>query len=403
MYIKFWATWCPSCLGGLEDFKELSNQYKDSEDVAILSMVGTMGYVMLAPNMGSSNKVVLGDDKMNETPPSLPKNPNKNISFDTSNLQDIYFAGGCFWGTEAYLARVPGVYDATVGYANGNTKNPTYEDVCTRNTGHAETVHVLYDPEIISLEKLTEQFFKTINPTSVNRQGNDMGSQYRSGIYYVNETDKDIIASVVQEEQTKYEKAIVTEVLPLENYYLAEEYHQDYLEKNPDGYCHVSFDSLNDHRTEDVTVDPSLYTKPSDDELHKKLSPEEYNVTQNAATERSFTGKFWDNTEVGLYVDVATGEPLFTPTDKFDSGCGWPSFTKPIDDEVIVEESDESFGMTRTEVRSRVGDSHLGHVFEDGPIDKGGLRYCINSASLKFIPYADMEKEGYAEFIKLIK
>ncbi len=334
---------------------------------------------------------------------NLPDNPNLSLKFDKNNLKDIYYAGGCFWGVEAYLARVPGVYDATVGYANGSTEKPTYEEVCRGNTGHAETVHVQYDPKIISLEKLTEQYFKIVHPTSKNKQGNDVGSQYRTGVFYVNAADKDVIDTVVKKEQLKYDKPIVTEVLPLSNYYLAEEYHQDYLKKNPNGYCHISFDSLKDMANDEVNVDPAKYSKPSDEELRKNLTPEEYNVTQKAATEPPFSGKYWDNHERGLYVDAATGEPMFTSTDKFDSGCGWPSFTKPIDDEVITEKTDSSFGMTRTEVRSRVGDSHLGHIFNDGPVDKGGLRYCINSAAIRFIPYDDMEAKGYGEFKKSIK
>ncbi len=376
--------------------------------LSIIVLAGIMGFVILRPNEPKEPQLRQGEETMKEvnnstTKNGLPDNPNEKISFDKSKLQDIYFAGGCFWGTEAYLARIPGVYDATVGYANGNTENPTYKEVCNGNTGHAETVHVQYDPETISLEALTTQFFKIINPTSLNRQGNDIGGQYRSGIYYVNVADKDIITKVVSEEQQKYDKPIVTEVLPLANYYLAEDYHQDYLEKNPNGYCHVSFDSLKDVPPPEVNVDATKYTKPSDEELRKKLTEAEYNVTQNAATEPAFSGKYFDAKDAGLYVDVATGEPLFTSVDKYDSGCGWPSFTKPIDDEVIVEAKDTSFGMVRNEVRSRVGDSHLGHVFNDGPKDKGGLRYCINSASIRFIPYDEMEAEGYGEFMSVIQ
>ena len=334
----------------------------------------------------------------------LPAKAGPDLSISTDNLKDIYFAGGCFWGVESYFSRMPGVYDVTVGYANGNTKNPTYEDVSYRNTGHAETVHVQYAPEMINLKTLTEHFFKIINPISVNKQGNDVGSQYRTGIYYVDEADRETIAAVMGLEQQKYEKPIVTELLPLSNYYLAEEYHQDYLVKNPNGYCHISFDSLSDLlEDQKMVVDPAKYTKPSDEELRKVLTPEQYNVTQLAGTEAAFSGAYWDNHEPGLYVDVVTGEPLFSSADKFDSGCGWPSFTKPIDPDVIVEKVDNSYGMVRTEVRSRVGNSHLGHVFDDGPADKGGLRYCINSVSIRFIPYDDMEKEGYGEFRTLIQ
>ncbi len=394
---------------------------KKSVTLIIIAVAAlAMGLVVFLPSalknggndMDSSNQVPsISAPDMNSNSPTpetsesnsrLPENPNTAIKFDKTKLKDIYYAGGCFWGVEAFLARVPGVYNAEVGYANGNTENPSYEDVCYKNTGHAETVYVQYDPDIISLEKLTEAFFTVINPTSINKQGNDKGAQYRSGIYYTNEADKPIIDAVVTSEQKMYDKPIVTEVLPLSNYYVAEDYHQDYLEKNPNGYCHISFDSLKDIEPE-VNVDPTKYSKPSDDELRKILTTEEYNVTQKSSTELSFSGEFWDNMKPGLYVDIVTGEPLFTSTDKFESACGWPSFTKPVDEEVIVEVVDKTFGMVRTEVRSRVGDSHLGHVFEDGPKDRGGLRYCINSASLRFIPLEDLEKEGYGDFAILIK
>ncbi len=333
----------------------------------------------------------------------LPENPNLKLNFNKDNLKEIYFAGGCFWGVEAYASRIPGVYDVTVGYANGNKDNPTYEEVCTDDTGFAETVHIQYDPSYIDLQTLTSQLFKIINPTSMNKQGNDVGSQYRTGIYYSSSDDLEAITSVVKEEQKKYDKMIVTEVLPLKNYFLAEDYHQDYLEKNPNGYCHISFDSLKDIPMKEVQVDPMKYSKPSDDVLREKLTKEEYNVTQNAATEAAFSGKYWETKDPGIYVDVVTGEPLFLSVDKFESGCGWPSFTKPIIQDVVTEHKDSSFGMTRTEVRSRVGDSHLGHVFTDGPKDKGGLRYCINSVSIKLIPYDEMDEAGYGEYKNLIK
>jgi len=328
---------------------------------------------------------------------------NKQIQ-SAADLRDIYFAGGCFWGVEEYFSRVPGVYDVTVGYANGAKDNPTYEEVCSEETGHAETVHISYDPEAVSLKTLAEQFFKIIDPVSVNRQGNDTGSQYRTGMYYVNDEDKLVLASVMSEVQKKYDRPLAVELTPLQKYYLAEEYHQDYLKKNPGGYCHINFDSLKDIQSaEKGTVDPGRYSKPSDEELKKILTPEEYNITQKAGTERAFSGKFWDYKEPGIYVDVATGEPLFSSADKFDSGCGWPSFTKPIDPAVITEQTDNSLGMQRIEVRSRVGDSHLGHVFDDGPRDKGGLRYCINSVAIRFVPYEEMDKQNYGELKPLVK
>lgn len=325
---------------------------------------------------------------------------------DVANLKDIYFAGGCFWGVEEYFSRIPGVYDVTSGYANGSKADPTYQEVCTGRTGHAETTYVRYDPKIVSLKTLTTQFFKIINPTSRNRQGNDVGSQYRTGVYYADEADKPVIAAVMAEVQKKYSKALAVELLPLAVYYEAEDYHQDYLKKNPGGYCHISFDSLKDvklEEPEDVRVDPGKYSKPAADELKKLLTPAEYDVTQKSGTERAFSGKYWDHDEPGIYVDIVTGEPLFSSADKFYSACGWPSFSKPIDAAVINEREDTSYGMSRTEVRSRVGDSHLGHVFDDGPPERGGLRYCINSVSIRFIPYAEMDEAGYGEFKTMVK
>lgn len=313
--------------------------------------------------------------------------------------REIWLAGGCFWGVEEYFSRVDGVVDTSVGYANGNRENPSYHDI--PYTGHAETVHVVYDEDKIGLSDILKHFFRIIDPTSRNRQGYDVGTQYRSGIYYSEDKDREIIDRAVAEEQQKYKAPIVTEVKRLENYYLAEEYHQDYLKKNPNGYCHVDFSGLK--AVSQPKVDPALYDKPSGEELKKTLTDIQYSVTQENATERPFANEYWDNRKAGIYVDVVTGEPLFLSSDKYDSGCGWPSFTRPIDRAVIREKEDRSHFMIRTEVRSRVGDSHLGHVFNDGPKDKGGLRYCINSASLRFIPVERMEEEGYGEFVSYIK
>ena len=328
----------------------------------------------------------------------FPENPNVDLEFDTENLQDIWLAGGCFWGVEAYMARVYGVYDVTSGYANGNTENPTYEEVIRENTGHAETVHVRYDPERVDLEKLLGHYFMIIDPTLLNQQGNDRGTQYRTGIYYENEADRAVIDKVVIAEKERYDDPIVTEVEALEHYYLAEEYHQDYLEKNPDGYCHVEFDTLEDQETDGDTqslIDPALYPKPSDEELKEKLTDIQYEVTQEDATEPAFSNEYDGFYEPGIYVDITTGEPLFSSADKYDSKTGWPSFTKPIDPDVVTEHEDGPLFTNRTEIRSRAGDSHLGHVFNDGPEDKGGLRYCMNSAALLFIPEAEMEAKGY--------
>ena len=298
------------------------------------------------------------------------------------------------------MARIYGVYDVTSGYANGNIDNPTYEEVCTGKTNFAETVHVLYDPERVSLETLLTSFFKVVDPTSKNKQGNDVGDQYRSGIYYKDEMDKIVIDNVVKNQQKKYTSKIYTEVLPLKNFFLAEEYHQDYLEKNPNGYCHIDFSNLSE---EVVNIDVKKYPRPSNEVLKAKLTDIQYKVAVENNTESAFSNEYFDNHEAGLYVDVVTGEPLFSSTDKYDSGCGWPSFTKPIVAEVITLKEDKKFNMIRTEVRSRSGNIHLGHVFDDGPSDKGGKRYCINSASIKFIPKDKMEATGYGYLLNLIK
>lgn len=337
-----------------------------------------------------------------ESKSKFPQNPNELLTFDKNNLKEIWLAGGCFWGVEAYMARIYGVYDVTSGYANGNTENPTYEEVCFGNTGHAETVNVLYDPKKTDLETILTYFLKIIDPTLLNRQGNDRGKQYRTGIYYKEESDQAIIQKLLLLEQEKYDDPIVTEVELLDNFYLAEDYHQDYLEKNPDGYCHISFDSLEEQDIP-ILVDPSWYPKPSDEELKTKLTDIQYKVTQENDTEASFSNQYFDNFEPGIYVDVVTGEPLFSSTDKYESGCGWPSFTKPIIPEVVLYYKDTSYNMVRTEVRSRSGDSHLGHVFEDGPKEQGGLRYCINSASIRFIPLEEMAEEGYAYLENIAK
>ena len=317
---------------------------------------------------------------------------------DLKGPREIWLAGGCFWGVEAYFARLKGVLRTSVGYANGNSAHPKYEEIPV--TGHVEAVQITYDPATISLGQLLNHFFRIIDPTSKNRQGNDRGAQYRTGIYSTEAADLEVAREVVAQVQKKYQKPVVTEVRPLEHYYLAEEYHQRYLEKTPGGYCHIDLSSLPQKEKEAA---PPLYTRPDPEKIKESLSREQYRVTQLDATEPPFDNEYWDHDAPGIYVDIVTGEPLFFSTDKYDSGTGWPSFTRPVDENVIVEKEDRSLGMSRTEVRSRAGDSHLGHLFPDGPADKGGRRYCINSAALRFVPLDAMEKEGYGALVPFIR
>jgi len=315
------------------------------------------------------------------------------------STKEIYLAGGCFWGTEKYLSLVKGVLKTEVGYANGKTANPSYEDVCYRDTGHAETVKVVYDPEEISLEFILKLFYEVIDPLAKNRQGNDKGTQYRTGIYYTDNQDREIILNSLKELQNKYDKPIAIEVMPLENYYAAEEYHQKYLDKNPNGYCHIGGEKFKKaEQAQDIKV---KYKPKSMEVLKENLTDMQYAVTQNNATEPPFRNEYYDNFKEGIYVDVTSGEPLFTSSNKFESGCGWPSFSKPISPDIIKEITDDTLGMKRVEVRSKTGDAHLGHVFNDGPRESGGLRYCLNSASLKFIPKEKMEEEGYGYLLSL--
>ena len=344
----------------------------------------------------------------------------------------IYLAGGCFWGLEAYLSRLPGVIETQVGYSNGTTESPSYRDVCYGNTGHAETVAVVYDRTVLPTELLLEAFFGAIDPTSVNRQGNDTGTQYRSGIYYADAQDVSLIEAELLELEKIYDKPLAVEVEPVDGFFPAEEYHQGYLAKNPGGYCHVDVYAADDfalahglgNRTFSVPeqisasvegdvadsarvpaadaepsaagmIGASTYSKPTDAELKARLPEISYRVTQLAETERPFTGAYANTFDKGIYVDITTGEPLFSSIDKFESGCGWPSFTHPIADEVVTEHLDTSFNTLRTEVRSRAGNAHLGHMFSDGPAEAGGMRYCINSAALRFIPYEKLEEQGY--------
>ena len=287
--------------------------------------------------------------------------------------QVIYLAGGCFWGVEAFISRLKGVNQTEIGYANGHDLAPTYEKVCSGKTGHAETVKATYNPEIISLEEILENFFKIIDPYAKNRQGADIGTQYRTGIYWQENSQKDTVLRFLKDKQKASSKRILVEARAIGNFYPAESYHQKYLERNPQGYCHVDLNSI-------------------DSEEFDHLSKEEFEITQLSMTEPPFSGKYDDFFEDGVYVDAVDGEVLFSSDDKFDSGCGWPAFSRPISEDVITKHRDFSYGTTRIEIRSAKANSHLGHLFHDGP--GGSPRYCINSNALRFIPKEEYMKRN---------
>ena len=305
----------------------------------------------------------------------------------------IYLAGGCFWGMEKLMQSIPGVLDAESGYANGTgEKDADYKTVCTGKTGFRETVKVTYDPSRVTLDQLLFAYFEVVDATAVNRQGHDIGTQYQAGIYYADAESQATVERVAAIERARTPRFAV-EIKPLVNYYPAEEYHQNYLDKNPNGYCHIPFAEI--ARLSKSTIDAGRYRKPEEDQLREKLTQEQFAVTQESATERPFSSEYYGNEQRGLYVDIATGEPLFTSDDMYHSSCGWPSFTKPVEPSVVVERTDSSHCMHRTEVRSRAGDSHLGHVFEGDSESPNGIRYCINGSSLRFIPLEELESQGY--------
>lgn len=331
--------------------------------------------------------------------------PSKKVL--NTNKKVIYLAGGCFWGVEGYFKKLPGVYETEVGYANGKTDNTDYSKISA--TDHAETVKVCYDKSVISLEEILLHYFRIIDPLSVNRQGNDIGRQYRTGVYYVdkadsaknsdtsnssdsaNNDDLKIIAKIFAYAEDLH-GPIAVEKSALKNFIKAEDYHQDYLDKNPGGYCHI------DISLSSKPLFNEKYTMPSDNKLKEILDNTSYSVMRRSATEAPGSSSFNDEFRPGIYVDKITGEPLFCSSDKFNAGCGWPSFSKPITTDKLTEHVDTSHMMVRTEVVSKNSNSHLGHVFDDGPIEKGGLRYCINGAALRFIPFEKMDKEGYGDY-----
>ncbi|HPB88040.1 MAG TPA: peptide-methionine (R)-S-oxide reductase MsrB, partial [Thermotogota bacterium] len=276
-------------------------------------------------------------------------------------------------------------------------KNPTYHEVIN-HSGHAETVEIKYDENVVRLEELILHFLRTIDPYAMNRQGNDVGLQYRSGVFYTDEAQYQRVSAVIKQYEDRQGRKTAIEVKPLEGFFDAEEYHQDYLDKNPYGYCHISLKTA-----EEPLIAYEIQKDLSTEALRQRIGDLSYNVTQKASTERAFSSPYDDFYEKGIYVDIVGGEPLFSSDAKYKSGSGWPSFTRPITADAVEYIGDEGYGMRRIEVRSRLSQSHLGHVFDDGPRASGGLRYCINGAALRFIPYEDMEKEGYGAYKILVK
>ncbi|OPA81272.1 methionine sulfoxide reductase [Paenibacillus selenitireducens] len=308
------------------------------------------------------------------------------------------FAGGCFWCMVSPFDEMPGIHKVISGYTGGHTINPTYKEVCSETTGHYEAVQITFDPEIFPYSKLLELFWQQIDPTDVGGQFYDRGSSYKTAIFYHSEAQRQEAEASKQAlaASGRFDKPIATEILPAAAFYEAEDYHQGYYKTNPSHYKRYRTGSGRD----------AFITKHWDkaidtEDLRSKLTPIQYEVTQNSGTEPAFRNEFWDHKGDGIYVDIVSGEPLFSSLDKFDSGCGWPSFTRPIRSHQVVEKVDMSHFMIRTEVRSKDADSHLGHVFNDGPVEDGGLRYCINSAALRFIPVEKLEEEGYGIYLSL--
>lgn len=315
------------------------------------------------------------------------------------SLQKATFAGGCFWCMVGPFEALPGVVSVVSGYTGGHKENPTYEEVCSGTTGHTEAIQVTYDPAQVSYETLVETYWRQIDPTDPGGQFVDRGDSYRPAIFYHNEEQRRIAeaSKAALAASGRFDKPIVVPIEPATTFYKAEDYHQGFYQKRPAHYQQYRLSSGRDD-----FLARHWAERPSDAELRERLTPLQYRVTQENGTEPPFDNEYWDNEREGIYVDIVSGEPLFSSRDKYDAGCGWPSFTKPLHEERVYEKLDRSHGMVRVEVRSKKSDSHLGHVFPDGP-GPHGLRYCINSAALRFIPKEELEQAGYGEYVHLFE